>query len=169
LGRRLSEGLSSDLLNQWIGDDAERQSYLAGSVFGTIRWNKVRGRPKAAPLASGFEIHHQAWWFRTFAVPGYPTFEQKWRDIVDVFTYDLPDEGDDHRVGFTCTAVPQRLALGYTGDNRVSAYPVSGQAWESVELTPQGYPAPGLTAGVGWGQGFKAPTGFLVLGDFVFD
>jgi hypothetical protein len=128
LGRRLGEGASSELLTGWASGDGERIMYLVGTVFGTIRWGKLHGRPKDLPLASGFSFQHQACWFSTVGLP-----RKQWQPIDDIGAYDVADKGDDYyRVGFGCVAVPQALKHGFTGKNRVIVSANTGLEWVSI-------------------------------------
>jgi hypothetical protein len=159
LGERLSAGMSLGQLTDWMGGDAARHMYLAGMAFGTIRWNKIKGRPKDADLASGFVIHHWAVRVHRFPIP-----ERKPELVPDTATYDLPDEGDDHRVGLTCTAMAPSIPLGWTGSNDVFVFPASGVVWEGVARPV------GLTPGIGYGHHFdaKPDDGPRFLPDIVF-
>ena len=56
----------------------------------------------------------------------------------DVALYDLPDDGDSHRVGFSCRDDDHPP---YTGENRVSASFTADHSWTSNLVSVHGPPA----------------------------
>jgi hypothetical protein len=78
---------------------------LPPTIFGVIRWNKYIGRP-TGDLCSGFHIRveeHTATQFRAVGGGKYEPIPGTgiWKDVLDaVSCRDLPDEGDDHKLGF---------------------------------------------------------------------
>jgi hypothetical protein len=148
-----------DRVTDWAGSDPGRQEFVDATVFATIRWNRVRGRPKDGPLASGFRVLHNAERWDMWTV------ERSWDYLNDVSTFDLPEEGDHHRVGLACPAIPFSAPLRFTGKNNVFVYP-AGVEWVSVERPP------GLgDPNVGYGNWFtgRVGGGVILLPDFVFD
>jgi hypothetical protein len=96
-------------------------------------------------------------------------FDEKWNDILDVSTFDLPDDGDDDRVGLMCMAVAKNFTQGYTGDNEVFVFAAKGVPWESVETSgPHGGTAHGLAGGFGNSFHADPSDGFRILPEFVF-
>ena len=166
LQTRLGEGVHKKLLHDWIGDDEDRKLFLEGMVFATIRWNKVRGRPKSGPLSSAVVVHH--WAERVQFWPA----DRRTELVDDVFAYDLPYDADNHRVGLVCKAAVGFASGGFTGpvaftgSNDVTVFPAPGVPWESVER-PMGLGDPR----VGYGNHFVAHEGdgFRILPDYVFD
>ena len=78
---------------------------LPPTIFGVIRWRKYIGRP-AGDLCSGFNIRveeHTATQFRAVGGGKYEPIPGTgiWKDVVDsLVCRELPDEGDDHKLGF---------------------------------------------------------------------
>jgi hypothetical protein len=167
----LSGELSLKLLHDWIGGDADRGLFLAGMVWGTIRWNKLLGRPDGPTLASGFEIKHYA--YREGFV-GTATGIQEWDawvDEQDVASYDLPETDPNYfRVGFACPGQGFAGAgnSAFTGDNRVTVQFASDRRWIlSVETSVQGVPVqPTIHPPE---VGFKFDKGPIVLDEFVVE
>lgn len=106
--------------------------------------------------------------FRLFAValPGGLYYDKKWESISDVIAFDLPDEGDDHRVGFSCWGVAGPSG-GWTGDNVALVQRAFSQPWESVETGVGGGPTPGVTGS--FATPFRASEGVIVLAEFIFN
>jgi hypothetical protein len=75
------------------------------TIFGVIRWSKYIGRP-AGDLCSGFNIRveeHTATQFRAVGGGKYEPIPGTgiWKDVVDALVCrEMPDEGDDHKLGF---------------------------------------------------------------------
>ena len=78
---------------------------LPPTIFGVIRWKKYIGRP-AGHLCSGFDIRveeHTATQFRAVGGGKYEPIPGTgiWKDVNDsLVCQELPDEGDDHKLGF---------------------------------------------------------------------
>jgi hypothetical protein len=162
LQTHVREGAHPELLHDWIGDDEGRKMYLDGMVFATIRWDKLRGRPKSGPLSRAVVVHHWAERVQFWPIP-----ERKPALIDDVFTYDMADDADNHHVGLVCKAlVGIEGSVAFPGSNDVDVFPAPAVPWESVER-PMGLGDPR----VGYGNHFVAHEGggFLILPDYVFD
>jgi hypothetical protein len=78
---------------------------LPPTIFGVIRWKKYIGRPAGHPC-SGFNIRveeHTATQFRAVGGGKYEPIPGTgiWKDVNDALVcQELPDEGDDHKLGF---------------------------------------------------------------------
>jgi hypothetical protein len=78
---------------------------LPPTIFGVIRWKKYIGRPAGHPC-SGFNIRveeHTATQFRAVGGGKYEPIPGTgiWKDLNDALVcQELPDEGDDHKLGF---------------------------------------------------------------------
>lgn len=167
LGETLAhaDAIRSDVFEHWIGDDAERKSFLDGTVWGTIRWATVLGRPDG-DLSSAFDVVHSAYW-ETFVVTANGVLEYKtWMVLQDVVLFDRAAPGpNEYAVGYSFRA--QALALPFTGDNRVEVRFGRQGPWPTPLETPSGKPAH-LTIRP-YMQSFNFSGGVVVLDDVVVE
>jgi hypothetical protein len=116
----LTRPLTRRRLSAWIGQSRLRRLLLAGSMWGTIRWKKSLGRPLAPSLAAGFAVEHRYFKWHFVVTEAGPKQVGTWLDLPAPALYDLPDSGDEHRVGimslhaerFFSNHVTVRLAPG---------------------------------------------------------
>lgn len=134
-----SDAISSDVLGHWIGDNADRKDFLDGTVWGTIRWAAVLGRPDG-DLAAAFDVVHWAYW-ETFVVTANGILEYKrWVDQQDVAVFDrAAPTPDELAVGYSFRA--QNLAPPFTGRNRVEVRFGPQGPWPTAVQTVAGAPA----------------------------
>jgi hypothetical protein len=137
LASRIAEdGISHDVFHDWVGDDADRESFLAHSVWGMIRWDKALGRPDGT-LASGFAVTHKARRVSVVVTANGADVSHAWIAQDDVVLYDLPDDGDTHRVGFSCRDDDHPP---YTGDNLLTAAFAPNHRWISKSVSVHNLP-----------------------------
>ena len=160
--RIVDDGIDHDVFSDWAGDDSGREGFLAYSVWGTIRWDRSLGRPAGASMASGFVVTHDAYW-KTFLLTANGILEKAaWFAQGDVALYDLPDDGDSHRVGFSCRDDDHPP---YTGENRVSASFTADHSWTSKLVSVHGLPLPRWIEPSG--QAWTATHAPVILPEFV--
>jgi hypothetical protein len=108
LQHELKTPLTQERLAAWVGQSIQRRALVAGTVWGTIRWEKSLGRPIGAYLADGFTVAHR-YYFWTLVVDQGGLVKQvgKWEQLPPPSLYDLPDAGDEYRVGITSPHVQQ--------------------------------------------------------------
>ena len=159
-----ADAIGPDVFTHWIGADAERKSFLDGTVWGTIRWATALGRPDG-DLSSAFDVVHSAYW-ETFVVTANGILEQKaWMALADVALFDRAAGPNEYAVGYSFRA--QSFAPPFTGANRAEVRFGSRGPWPTPLQTPAGGPAR-LTIRPSV-QGFNFTGGVVVLDDVVID
>jgi hypothetical protein len=114
LAARLREAKPFAHLDSWTLVKDRVPHVFEGLCFGVIRWNSELGRPAGPTLASGFEIRFEEY-VVLLLMGGNGLLIEKgvWLSPVPVTSYDLPDEGDDHRVGFQLRLGTGSVAKSY--------------------------------------------------------
>jgi hypothetical protein len=115
--------ITAERLRAWSADDAERESFLAGTCWGQIAWDKALGRPLEPSLAGGFAVEHSQWVPKFVAGGDIWVDQSHWAPLDDVAIWDLPAEGAHLRVGFMFwrTAFKDRVTVEFAGDRRWEA------------------------------------------------
>ena len=110
---------------------------LPPMILGTIRWRKYIGQP-AGDYCSGFNIRveeHTATEFRAVGGGKYERIPGTgiWKDVVDALSCRaLPDEGDDHVLGFHVTG--PRIHLNAFPDGMYRITPTLRGRWRASLL-----------------------------------